>query len=91
MTIQQTTIPVCGDCYTHSTGDLSSFDYYYSEEDSEQRIADIEKSINELLEEHPHSWITPGEKIDDFSRQSCRCCGSHLAGERFELLVTTNN
>ena len=91
MTIKQTTIPVCGDCHTYSTGDLSSFDYYYTEEESEQRIADIEKSMDELLEEHPNSWITAGDKIDDFSIHSCRCCGSQLHGERYELLITTNN
>tara|TARA_Y100001973_G_C5172442_1_gene319898 strand:- start:1156 stop:1431 length:276 start_codon:yes stop_codon:yes gene_type:complete len=91
MTIKQTIIPVCYDCHIYSTGDLSPFDYYYSEEESEQRIADIEKAMDEIQEEHPNSWITAGNKIDDFSIHFCRCCGSDLAGERFELLITTNN
>lgn len=91
MTIKQTIIPVCIDCHIYSTGDLSPFDLC-TDIDSALLSIEIEHHMKDLLEEYPEdSWILPGEKIEEHSIHSCRCCGSQLHGERFELLITTNN
>ena len=83
-----TTIKACGDCFTYASGDLSSFDYYYSEEEAEKRIERIEERTTELCEEH--GYMTQGDSLG-FSNSSCRCCGSSLAGNRHELIFINNN
>mgnify|MGYP003132199530 CR=1 FL=1 len=82
------TIEACSDCYIYASGDLSSFDYYYSEEEAEKRIAHIEECTTELCEEH--GYMTTGESLG-FSNWSCECCHSHLAGDRHELVFISES
>lgn len=83
-----TTIEACADCFIYASGDLSSFDYYYNEEEAEKRIARIEECTAELCNEH--GYMTTGDTLG-FSNSSCRCCGSSLAGDRHELIFINNN
>ena len=83
-----TTIKACGDCFTYASGDLSSFDYYYSEEEAEKTIAHIEECTTELCEEH--GYMTTGDSLG-FSNSRCECCHDHLAGDRHDLIFINNN
>jgi len=83
-----TTIEACSDCFTYASGDLSSFDYYYSEEEAEKLISHIEERTTELCEEL--GYMTTGDSRG-FSNSRCECCNSHLAGDRHELIFINDN
>ena len=86
--MKTTTIIACTDCYTYATGDTSSFDYYYDEEEAENIINHIEEYTTELCDEY--GYMTIGDSLG-FSPSACRCCGSSLAGDRHELIFIDNN
>ena len=79
---------VCQDCFLIiATGDATSLDYHYSEDEADQRLADIEAGIDALVD--GHDWIGPGdsEAAIEFSRSACDCCDETLAGSRHEVIV----
>ena len=68
---------LCPDCTQIAVnGDATVLDYYYSPDEAAQRLRDIEAGLDAL----PPIAYT-GE-YDTFSRISCDCCGTPLAGER---------
>lgn len=78
---------VCEDCYLLiGTGDATSLDYHYGDQ-ADQRLAEIEAGIVALVA--GHDWVGCGDSENSisFSRSSCECCGTRLAGRREEVIV----
>ena len=82
------TISACIDCYTYTSGDITSFDYHYTEKESDSILLHIEECIKDLCQEH--GFIISGNDLG-FSYSSCECCGSPLGGDRHELIFINNN
>jgi len=76
---------VCADCYCIvGSGDASAFDYWYSEEEADRRLHEVEECIASI-----QGIIYPGDFIKDeeFSRDDCDCCGIDLAGARHHCII----
>jgi hypothetical protein len=83
---------VCTDCMlVIANGDYSSLDYHFDEKESKERAESIDKGIDSLIEKGGYLTIGDLETKEDFSIYSCECCGSKLAGERFEAIVIIND
>lgn len=84
MAVLTETYRVCEDCFVlEANGDASSFDYHYSGEEAERRLMECQGGMAELTKDGGH--LVAGEQTDEFSRWSCECCGTQLAGARYEL------
>jgi hypothetical protein len=78
---------VCTDCISIiANDDASSFDYYYGDK-ADEREAEVRKAINET-----EGHIVPGDSENDqeFSWNPCDCCGSNLAGSRFQCAILSS-
>lgn len=80
---------LCQDClFAAVNGDFSGLDGTYSKEASERRYQEIVAGLKKL---GPH--LVPdfdseaGKGIEDFSRRTCDCCGTRLAGDRHRFAV----
>ncbi len=74
---------VCADCTpVLANGDYTHLDYYYSDP------APVIKAINEGIN-NAGGYIALGDRDQDhnFSRYSCDCCGTRLAGGRTHFVV----
>jgi len=87
-TAHHTIINVCTECSTVVAGDTTSFDLWYdTPEQAAERLDIIQKSINFLSD--LYGYAHNNGTTDEFSNQPCECCGSHLAGERHEIVLIT--
>lgn len=85
--IENTSVMVCGDCRMPiGYGDFTALDFHYSTEQAEERMQEIEAGMDELATDI--GFLSLGEDYDDFSAQSCACCGTTEAGDRFEVVGT---
>lgn len=74
---------ICLDCFEYlRTGDATFLDFYYEEEESTKILNDIK---NGLLEMDMISETVDIININEFSISPCECCGTRLAGERYEI------
>lgn len=78
---------VCSDCLpVIVNGDASHLDYYYTDEDAQKRMEEIEQGIKEYSE---HGYYLAGgdsETYEEFSTSSCDCCGGKLYGSRYHVV-----
>jgi hypothetical protein len=71
---------VCEDCIPIiAYGDSTHLDYHLNEEDSAERLKEIEEAM-----EGRDITVGEDEDEDEFSIDPCGCCGTHLHGKRFE-------
>lgn len=80
---------LCSDCLMLAVnGDATGLDYHYSAEEADRRLREIEKGLNELGPHLVPAFDSETEKgIEEFSRRTCDCCGTGLAGSRHEFAV----
>lgn len=68
---------VCTDCLMAiANDDYSGLDYHYSPIEAKQRRREIRAGMKRL------GWLSPDDRHEEFSSDSCDCCGNHLHGER---------
>ena len=89
MAIKIDTWAICGTCLQYiANHDWSSLSLYMSEEEIDQKKADIEQSLRDLEED----GRTTGSLGDDlgFRKSPCDCCYDDLHGNRYscEILKT---
>lgn len=85
-------IHACDDCHAYlANGDMTYLDYHYAEAKANERMQAI--IAGERFYTENGSIIVIGDSANDieFAVKPCTCCGSRLAGSRFEFLVTGNN
>ena len=82
---------VCADCTpVLANGDYTHLDYYYVSNDQSGEI-----SLEDMIKRSNDGRASAGgyialgdrEQDDEFSRQWCDCCGTHLAGSRTHFVV----
>ena len=79
---------VCDDCIMAiANNDFTGLDYYYSEEESRQRMEEIEQGMEEL----GPNIVCTDEEPDDFCISSCDCCKTQLAGKRHHVTDISDN
>lgn len=82
---------VCVDCYQFAvTGDATSLDYHYGEEEAQDRLNGIEEGLARLTfnaNERAVNLVADHGYMEDFSTRQCECCGEKLAGQRYKLLA----
>lgn len=87
-TAHHTIIYVCIECSTVVAGDNTAFDLWYdTPEQAEKQIDIIQKSINFLSDLYGDAYNNGTTNC--FSNAPCECCGSHKAGERYEIVLIT--
>lgn len=78
---------VCGDCLMAiANGDYTGLDYYYSPDEADLRVEEINAGISRLSEENGYIMTGDGENDLTLSYKPCDCCGADLDGERHEVL-----
>ena len=94
---------ICGDCVQAiANDDYTALDYYYSEEEANERMEAIQKGIRSLSgsmgdfhQDNTGQVVTSSILVvgneAGFSRSSCSCCGTDLAGDRHESAVIVNS
>lgn len=79
---------VCSDCFTViGTGDYTSFDYYYSDQESAERIANIDASIGAIQADTGYIYPGDSEHDESFGIFRCPCCGDDDAGARHHCVI----
>lgn len=77
---------LCVDClFAAVNGDYTGLDYHYDPEEAEKRMLMIQEGLERL---GPH--LVPDfseDGVETFSRRSCDCCGTSLAGSRHRFAV----
>lgn len=82
-----TSVMVCSDCHIPVVqGDFTALDFHYQGDEADQRMNEIEAGIASLTEDI--GFLSAGEEQEEFSVDSCACCGSPEAGPRFEIIGT---
>lgn len=78
---------VCDDCIMAIVNnDFTGLDYY-SEEESWQRMEEIEQGMEEL----GPNIVFMDEESDNFCVSSCDCCKTQLAGKRHHVADISGN
>ena len=81
---------VCKDCYDYISSEDANmvadvFTHYYGEEEGDIRFLDVSNCIENIEKDGKFLKEVP-ELLQEFSRNPCACCKSHLHGERFFIL-----
>lgn len=73
-------LSLCEDCHAYEqTGDATSFDAWYDEEQANDRLLQVSLGLEQL-----GTVVYAGEAFDDeFASFPCDCCGSGLGGRRY--------
>ena len=76
---------VCTDCLMAiANDDYTGLDYSYNQQEAFQRMTQIKYGIEST---EGHICVGDYDKDEEFSRQDCECCGTHLAGTRHHCVV----
>ena len=77
------TATVCTDCLQAiAYDDYSGLDYFNNEAEAEAQEKRIRKGIADL-----GRHLVTTDEYEEFSRDECACCDTHLAGERHGIAV----
>jgi len=77
--IIDTEFMVCADCFPIiANGDASHLDYSYDETEAAKRLEEIDAGLKAA------GFLSPGTETIEFSTYRCDCCGSNLAGTRYQ-------
>lgn len=80
--INFTEIWVCEDClFPLVNGDFSSLDYHYTVEEANKRSDEIVAGMKSL------GHVYNGTEKEEFSRNTCDCCRTRLAGVRYQMFI----
>ena len=93
---------ICGDCVQAiANDDYTALDYYYGEgadlrmEEIQKGIRSLSGSMGDFHQDNTGQVVTSSILVvgneAGFSRSSCSCCGTDLAGDRHESAVIVNS
>ena len=79
-------IEVCDDCLMPIIyGDYTGLQYYYNGKELDKRIDGVNKGIDAI----DGYMMASSKQSLEFSKNTCDCCGSKLAGVRHIINVMT--
>lgn len=85
MAVEFESVFVCEDCFTViGSEDLTSFDYWYSPDESARRVEKVTKAVASMP-----GYLYAGDPDEDieFSCTPCECCGNSEAGAHRHCLM----
>lgn len=78
---------VCQDCLMYiANDDLTGLSNYLNDDEIEEKKADMDRALHAVYEDDGGHAVASGDDLG-FSRSSCDCCGTHLAGDRYQINI----
>ena len=87
--VTQDNIWLCQDCLVAAVNDdYTGLDYSYSPKVDDQKAKEIREGLDKLGSHLVPDFDSDTEDgIDEFSRKTCDCCGTWLAGSRHRFAI----